>query len=125
MSVKVNYYSNFISLANVLSEIFVNFNSSGKILVSGQRNTIKLFEVYGVTLNIKSFKIPNLINSIIYKFFRKSKARRSYEFAKILPDNDTTFIEYQNFKKQFGEDGNVMVMGFADKNLFELEKFKD
>src|SRR4051812_19941634 len=49
----------------------------------------------------------------------------SYEFAKILPENDSTFIEYQNFRKQFGEDGNVMVMGFADKNLYTLNKFRD
>lgn len=47
------------------------------------------------------------------------------EFSKILPDDDSTFVEYQKFKKQFGEDGSTMVMGFADKNLFELEKFND
>ena len=49
----------------------------------------------------------------------------SYEFAKILPDDDSTFIAYQKFKKQFGEDGSVMVIGFADKDLFKYEKFKD
>ncbi|MDI1354865.1 MAG: MMPL family transporter [bacterium] len=54
-----------------------------------------------------------------------SKMQLSYEFAKILPDDDSTFIEYQEFKKQFGEDGNVMVMGFKDKDLFKLEEFRD
>jgi hypothetical protein len=57
--------------------------------------------------------------------YEASKMQLSYEFAKILPDTDSTFIEYQNFKKKFGEDGNVMVMGFADKDLFQFEKFKD
>src|SRR6478735_3092783 len=57
--------------------------------------------------------------------YEASKMQLSYEFAKILPDNDSTFIDYQNFKKQFGEDGNVMVMGFADKDFFTLDKFKD
>ncbi|MDP3558655.1 MAG: MMPL family transporter [Bacteroidota bacterium] len=57
--------------------------------------------------------------------FEASKMQLSYEFAKILPENDSTFIEYQNFKKKFGEDGNVMVMGFADKDLFQFEKFRD
>lgn len=57
--------------------------------------------------------------------YQASKMELSYEFAKILPDSDSTFIEYQNFKKTFGEDGSVMVMGFADKDLFQLEKFKD
>jgi predicted RND superfamily exporter protein len=57
--------------------------------------------------------------------YKTSKVELSYDFAQILPDTDSTFIEYQNFKKHFGEDGNVMVMGFADKNLFQYEKFKD
>jgi hypothetical protein len=37
--------------------------------------------VDGKTVNIKSFKIPNIINKIAYKYFRKSKARRSFEYA--------------------------------------------
>src|SRR5690606_41915767 len=35
-------------------------------------------------INIKSFKIPNKLNQFVYKYFRKSKARRSFEFATIL-----------------------------------------
>ncbi len=57
--------------------------------------------------------------------FETSKVELSYDFAQILPDTDSTYIEYQNFKKHFGEDGNVMVIGFQDKNLFQYQKFKD
>ncbi len=57
--------------------------------------------------------------------YQTSKVELSYDFAQILPDTDSTFIEYQNFKKHFGEDGNVMVMGFEDKNLFQYQKFND
>ncbi len=57
--------------------------------------------------------------------YQTSRVELSYDFAQILPDTDSTFIEYQNFKKHFGEDGNVMVIGFKDKNLFEYTKFKD
>ena len=70
------------------------------------------------------FTIAVLIASA-FMGYEASKMELSYEFAKILPDNDSTFIGYQNFKKQFGEDGNVMVMGFEDKNLFQFEKFRD
>jgi hypothetical protein len=61
------------------------FNSDlGILFGDGKRNKIKLFELEGKTINIKSFKIPHLINKIAYKYFRKSKARRSYEYATIL-----------------------------------------
>lgn len=61
------------------------FDSSlGTVLGTGNRNIIKLFDLNGETINIKSFKVPNLINRIAYKYFRKSKAKRSFEYANIL-----------------------------------------
>lgn len=64
---------------------FINsFDSKGELLYGGTRNAIKLFKVDDQLINIKSFKIPNLINKIAYKYFRKSKARRSYEYATAL-----------------------------------------
>ena len=66
-------------------ENFINkFSNSGKIFTDGKRNIIKLFELEGMTMNIKSFKIPNLINKIAYRYFRKSKARRSFEYGMFL-----------------------------------------
>ena len=69
---------------NRLETIIQNFNTSGKIFIEGNRNSIKLFDLDGIILNIKSFKKPNLINKIAYKYFRKSKAKRSFEYATIL-----------------------------------------
>ena len=57
--------------------------------------------------------------------FETSKIELSYDFAKILPDDDSSYVEYVRFKKQFGEDGNVMVIGFEDKKLFQLTKLND
>ena len=61
-----------------------NFDSEGTLFGDGQRNKIKLFDLKGRIINVKSFKIPHLINKIAYKYFRKSKARRSFEYATTL-----------------------------------------
>lgn len=66
-----------------------------------------------------------IIISTLLMGYEALKMELSYDFPKILPENDPTFIDYQNFKKQFGEDGNVMVLGFEDKNFFTLNKFND
>ena len=63
-----------------------NFETSGKLFADGKRNKIKLFTLDDSTINIKSFKIPNLLNQVIYKYFRKSKAKRSFEYATILKE---------------------------------------
>lgn len=58
-----------------------HFDTQGKPFGNQKRNTLKVFQVDGLTLNIKSFKVPNIFNQIAYKFLRKSKAQRSFEYA--------------------------------------------
>ncbi|HET7361011.1 MAG TPA: lipopolysaccharide kinase InaA family protein [Salinimicrobium sp.] len=64
---------------------FLNdFEKGGELFGNGTRNQIKLFKLNGKEINIKSFQIPNPVNKVAYRFFRKSKARRSFEYANIL-----------------------------------------
>lgn len=60
------------------------FNEEGSLLNDGKRNQLKIFEFEGKKINIKSFKIPNTVNKIVYRFFRKSKAERSFRYAEYL-----------------------------------------
>lgn len=91
-----------------LCEIIHNFNTYKNGV--GIRNVIKIIPINNVELNIKAFKTPNIINQIAYKCFRKSKARRSFEYAnRLLKLGVNTplpiaFFEYTNFfffKKSF------------------------
>ncbi|MBS4065908.1 MAG: MMPL family transporter [Chitinophagaceae bacterium] len=52
-----------------------------------------------------------------------SKVQLSYEFSKAIPVNHPKYIEYVEFKQQFGEDGNLMVIGFEKQNLFDASFF--
>ncbi|HON51735.1 MAG TPA: MMPL family transporter [Bacteroidales bacterium] len=56
-------------------------------------------------------------------FFQARKVHLSYEYASLLPKSDSAFIEYTQFKKIFGEDANILIIGLQDTHLFELEKF--
>lgn len=80
----LNIHSQFQKYESSLSNFIGNFATSGVLFGDGKRNKIKLFELDGKTINIKSFKIPNSINQVAYAFFRKSKAKRSYEYANNL-----------------------------------------
>ncbi len=62
-----------------------SFDSSGEYIIDA-RNKLKLFQLNDVVVNIKSFKVPNLINQIVYRFFRKGKAQRSFEYAEKLKE---------------------------------------
>ncbi len=85
---KQTIHNKFKEVKEQLIDIINGFSSSGIVLGEPSRNTIKLFELNDLTLNVKSFKKPHFINQIIYGYFRKSKARRSYEYATILIDKN-------------------------------------
>lgn len=55
--------------------------------------------------------------------FKASQIQLSYELAKILPKSDERFKLYENFKKLYGEDGNVMVIGLENDQLFLPNEF--
>ena len=45
------------------------------------RNELKIIELDGIKTVVKSFKVPHLLNRIVYTYFRKSKAYKSYHNA--------------------------------------------
>ena len=51
------------------------------------RNEVKIFEAQGLELNVKAFKLPNLVNRYAYVYLRGSKAARSFL-------NASHFLEY-------------------------------
>lgn len=70
-----------------LKSIIQNFDSINDYIAKGTRNSIKKTSLKeGEIITIKSFKIPNIINKFVYRFFRKSKAERSFEYANKLVD---------------------------------------
>ena len=47
-----------------------------------------------------------------------SKVRMSYEMASAIPEDNPKYKDYAAFKKMFGEDGTMLVIGFDQKQAF-------
>lgn len=60
-----------------------------------------------------------------FMVFQSKKVQLSYEYAALLPQKDSAFIEYNTFKECFGQDANIMVVAIQDSNFFKLEKFNE
>jgi predicted RND superfamily exporter protein len=50
------------------------------------------------------------------------KMRFTYTEANLLPDEHEVNLEYNNFLKTFGDEGNLIVLGVKDSTLFTIEK---
>ena len=72
-------FPNGFALRDFEEDFFQNQN-----ILNDDRNIIKVMKLREVETVVKSFKTPNLFQGIIYKFFRKSKAKRSFENSKLL-----------------------------------------
>jgi tRNA A-37 threonylcarbamoyl transferase component Bud32 len=76
-----------------------NFNTIHKA-----RNELKVIEYRKLKMVVKSFKIPNFINQIVYAYFRDSKAKKSYKNAIKLINlgiNTPKPVGYIEFYKNF------------------------
>lgn len=78
--------SNYLDLKTFIEELPIRFAKEGKSIYK-VRNEVKIFEIGGYLLNVKSYKVPNLFNKIAYRYLRESKAIRAYKYADFLLKN--------------------------------------
>ena len=50
--------------------------------------------------------------------------RFTFTEANLLPDDHEVNIQYNSFLEKFGEEGNLVVLGFKDKNFFTEKNYR-
>ena len=55
--------------------------------------------------------------------FFAAQVKITNEFNKSIPITNPKYLAYMDFKKKFGEDGNVMVVGFKTDKIFLKDFF--
>ena len=80
--------------------------------------------------NIASFVINNRMLLIViimlvtvFMGYKATQVQMSYDFARTVPPNDPDMLYLEAFKKQFGEDGNIVAVGLKDSTIFKVENF--
>ncbi len=61
----------------------------------------------------------------LFMGWHASRVQLSYEFTRAIPTDNPKYQAYQEFRKEFGEDGNLLVIGFTTDSLFEERFFND
>ena len=62
--------------------------------------------------------------STLFMLYHAKDVKLSYQMADILPKTSQVFHDYQNFKNNFGDNKNKMVIGVKDPNLFQVDRYK-
>lgn len=75
---------------------------------------------------ILRYRIPILVTVgvlTIFMGFMASKVDMEYRPANLLPQDDSTNINYNRFRSLFSEDGNLIVLGVKGEAFYELDNF--
>ncbi|HQZ75524.1 MAG TPA: MMPL family transporter [Chitinophagaceae bacterium] len=75
---------------------------------------------------ILKYRLPLLIILAAltgFMAYHASKVQLSYDFTRAIPLNNPKYKAYQEFRKKFGEDGNLLVIGIQTEKLFEEKTF--
>jgi uncharacterized protein len=66
-----------------------------------------------------------LLGVTVFMAFKATELQLNYEFANAIPTDHPKFKAYQEFRKKFGEDGSLLVIGIQTDKLFEEKIFND
>lgn len=122
---KITFSSNLTpSLKKKIENAIDHFDEQGEIVYKA-RNIIKLIELDGVhSINSKRYKIPNIINRFAYRWFRKSKAQRAFEYASILRDKG--FLTPKPFAYAEERTGLFIKESFyVSEHVFDVYEFRE
>lgn len=80
---KIVIHPDFAYTADFIKQLPRLFDQEGECLYDS-RNKVKRYRVNEKELVVKKYKRPNLIQRVVYTYFKKSKPERAYLFAGML-----------------------------------------
>lgn len=80
---KIVIHPDFAYTADFIKQLPELFEKEGEWLYDS-RNKVKRYRVNEKELVVKKYKQPNLIQQVVYTYFKKSKPQRAYLFAGML-----------------------------------------
>jgi predicted RND superfamily exporter protein len=76
-----------------------------------------------IILRFRLAILLSVILSTTFMLYQANSVKLSYQMAQILPKTSTVFHDYENFKNNFGDNKNTMVIGAINPDLFNIEQY--
>src|SRR5262245_657287 len=76
-------------------------------------------------LKYRIYLLILLIGVTAFMAYEAKKLQLNYEFANAIPTDHPKYKMYQEFRRKFGEDGNLLVIGIQTEKLFQESIFDD
>ena len=81
--------------------------------------------IAGIVLRNRIAIISLIVLFTVFLAFQWKHIHFTYTEANLLPDDHEVNLEYNSFLKEFGQEGNIIVIGSKDPKLFTPKVFKE
>ncbi len=82
-------------------------------------------KIAGFMLRQRFWVLISLPAFTLLMIWQSTRIGLSYDFAKVIPKDDSDYVDYMAFKQRFGEDGSVLVLGVKSEKLWQLDFFNE
>jgi predicted RND superfamily exporter protein len=89
-----------------LHEINIMWQALGKAVLNNRKKIVAVIIIITALLS-----------------YEASKVELSYDFSRAIPTDNVKYKTYLEFKKKFGEDGNLVTIGFISNDVFNAPFF--
>jgi predicted RND superfamily exporter protein len=82
---------------------------------------------HSVAKFILRFRIPLFVVlclSTLFMAYKGTGIHMDYAMARIIPEDNPKYLQFVEFQKRFGQDGNIMVLAVQNKPLFGLNFYR-
>ncbi len=75
-------------------------------------------------LKFRALLILAVVMATSFMAYQAQFVQWSFTLSNIVPDTDPDMIDFKAFKKEFGEDGNILAIGIKDSSVYHHENFQ-
>ncbi len=87
--------------------------------------SVFMWEKFAVYILRRRFLVSStlILFSLLFAYF-STRVEIAYNNPKFIPDDDPDQLNYVEFRKTFGDDGNTLIVGIDDEKLRKIEFFQ-
>ena len=82
------------------------------------------YKLSQIILKYRLLLILALFGITGFMAYKAQFVKWSFSLANIVPKTDPEMVYFKAFKKEFGEDGNILAIGIKDSMVYQEDNFR-
>ncbi|RJE71924.1 RND family transporter [Reichenbachiella sp. MSK19-1] len=82
------------------------------------------YKISNIIIKFRLYLIILLVAITGFMAYQGQFVKWSFVLANVVPDHDPDMVDFMEFKRVFGEDGNILALGVLDSAVYKVDNFR-